>query len=111
MQVEILEPGRHPLDVPQVGVVLDASRLVGAAEADQVGREHTVPGGGERRNHGSVQITPGGLAVQQDDRRTVARALVDVVHSQRLGVAGRHIDIVRCKRVAHQVFEPGVWGA
>ncbi|CNV25323.1 Uncharacterised protein [Mycobacterium tuberculosis] len=49
--------------------------------------------------------------MQQDDRRTVARALVDVVHSQRLGVAGRHIDIVRCKRVAHQVVEPGVWGA
>jgi hypothetical protein len=45
LQVErVEERGAHPLDVPRVGVVLVAHRLVGATEADQVRRHDPEAG-------------------------------------------------------------------
>jgi haloalkane dehalogenase len=54
VQVKAVEPGRHPLDVAQVGVILDPPGLVGAAEADKVGRKHAVAGLGQGRDHRPV---------------------------------------------------------
>ncbi len=62
-----------------VGVVLDARRLVGAAEAEVVGGDDARDPC-ERRDQLSVQERPGRLAVQEEYR--VACTLVDVVHSQ-----------------------------
>ena len=97
--------------MPLVGVILDAAGLVGTAEADQVGREHAVPGFGQRRNHGAVQVTPRGLAVQQHDRRAVDGPLVEEVHAQRWSAAGGHVEVVSYERVTLQVFESRVWGS
>ena len=106
LQLEAFKPRRHPLDVPQVGVILDPTGLVGAAKTDQVGREHAVAGLSERRNHLAVQVAPSGLAVQQHDRWAVDRTFVEVVHSQRLGVACGHVNVIRFERVVFQVLEP-----
>ena len=97
--------------MPQVGVILDPAGLVGAAEADQVGREHAVSGVSQRRNHRAVQVAPGGLAVQQHDRRAICRTLVQEVHAQRRSIACRHVYVVRYERIAFQVFESGVRGS
>ena len=110
-QVQLGQPGRHPLDVAQVGVVLGPGRLVGAAEPDEVGGQHPMPRGGQRRNHGAVQVTPRRLAVQQHHRLAVPGALIEVVHTQRTGVARADIQVVRFEGIALEVGEAGVRGA
>jgi hypothetical protein len=77
-----------------VGVVVDARRLVGLAEPDQVRCEHAIPGVDERRDHRAVEVAPGRLAVQQHDDGSVARPLVDVVHPE-CAVFGVHRGPVR----------------
>jgi len=45
----------YPFDMARVAVVLDASRLVGTTEPDQVRAHDAMPGGGQHRNHLAVQ--------------------------------------------------------
>ena len=83
-QVEDVEhQGPHPLDVAGVAVVLDAGRLVRAAEADQVGRDRPQPGVGQDGQQRAVEERPGRLAVQQQHHLAVGRARLDPGHSQR----------------------------
>ena len=76
-QVELVDEAldRCVMAVVRVPVALD--RLVRAAEAEVVGREHAGDRG-DRRDRLAVEERPGRLAVQEQDR--VARALVQVVH-------------------------------
>jgi hypothetical protein len=92
--------------VPLVGVVLAVGGLVTASEADQVGGDDAVPGRGEHRDHGAVEVRPRRLAVQQEHRGGVPRPLVDGVHPQPVDV-----EVVGLERVAGQVGEALVRGA
>ena len=96
-QVELLDEPRDRAGVEVVGVVLPAERLVGAAEAEVVGRDRA-----RRRDElgddGAVEVRPGRLAVQQQDGRP--GALVEVVHAQAV-----LLDVVRREAVAGQVAE------
>ena len=84
----VLDHRVDPVDVPLVRVVLARGRLVGAAEADEVGRDRPEPGRGDHRDHRPVEVAPRRLAVQQQHRLgRVARALVDDVDAQRLRAA------------------------
>ena len=57
-------------------------RLVGAAEADEIGRDDAVPGRGDDRDHLPVEVGPRGLAVQHEHRRGIGGTFVDVVGAQ-----------------------------
>jgi hypothetical protein len=78
-QVELLD---EPEDRPVMAVEREPAhvgRLVGAAEAEVVGRHHPR-GAGKPRDHLPVQERPGRLAVQAEDG--IARTLVEVVHAK-----------------------------
>ena len=84
------------------------ARLVGPAEAVEVRRDHARAGGGERRDHPAVEIRPGRLTVQAEERvRRGARTFVDVVHPQ----AGQRVDVMRRERKAGKPVEARVGGA
>ena len=91
-QVELLDEPRDRPGVEVVGVVVEPERLVGAAEAEVVGRDRA---GGRRqlRDDLAVEVRPGRLAVQQQHRR--ARALVEVVQPEAV-----LLDVVRLEVVA-----------
>jgi hypothetical protein len=111
-QVEPVEQRlAHPLDVPGVGVVGLLRGLVAAADADQVGRDHPVPGLDQAGDHVAVQEAPRGLAVHQQHRRGVGRALVDVGDAEGAAVAVVDLDVVRVERVTVEALEPIVGGA
>src|SRR3954467_6561831 len=55
--------------------------LVGTAEADEVGREHAVSSGDERRDHAPIEVAPRRLAVQAE-KGALALAFVEGVRSQ-----------------------------
>ena len=88
------ERGR-PVHVPLVRVVAPIARLVRPSEPDQVGRDDAMPGVHQRRDHLSIQIRPGGLAVQEQDGRRVLGPFVQVVHAQPVD-----LDVVGRERVA-----------
>ena len=73
-QVEAGDQAPRPLDVPGERVVGGAHRLVGAAEADVVGRDHPDAAVDEHRHDRAVEVGPGGLAVQQQRDRAVRAA-------------------------------------
>ncbi len=79
-QVERLEQRRHGVDVAVIGVPLDIDRLIGAPEAGQVGGQAAKAGVADGRDDLAPQKRPGGLAVQEQDRRPVA--LVEVGQAQ-----------------------------
>ena len=94
----------HVLDVAVVGVPAAVGRLVRAAEAGVVGADHALPGRHQRRQHLAVEVGPGRLAVEADDR--VALALVHVVQPQAVDVVP-----VRLEVVARQAVEALVGSA
>ena len=100
-QVELVEQGRaHPLDVPGIGVVVLRVGLVGATEADEVGRDGAQPRVDEHRDHLAVEEAPRGLAVHQQHDLAVAWTFVEVVNSEAVAGAGGNLDVVRCEREA-----------
>ena len=87
-QAELVDEQLDRCDVAVVRVPADVGRLVGAAEADQVGRDRAVAGGDDRRNDVAPQKRRRRLAVQKEHRRP--GSLVHVVHGVALEVeAGR----------------------
>ena len=94
LQVEVPQQFAHPGDVAAVGVGVLVHRLVRPAEADQIGHDHTAPGGHQRRDHRAVEVAPHRLAVEEEDgltvaglasgatARVVARGGIDVCHPQ-----------------------------
>ncbi len=110
-QVELVEQRlAEPVDVALVGVLRTRRRLVGAAEADQVGCDAPVTGGGQHRDHVAVQVAPRRLAVEQQQRLArlrVGARLVDVVDAQPVAaaIAGVDLDVVRVVRVPGEVDE------
>ena len=74
------------------------------------GATHAVPGGDEHRDHVPVEEAPRRLAVQEQHRRGVRRALVEVVDA-RDAVAVGDLDVVRLERVVGQRLEALVGGA
>ena len=98
-QVELTEKGSaHPLDMTRVRVRGAVGRLVGAAEAHEVGCDTTKSGVGQDRDHLAVQEAPRRLAVHQQHDRSVGRPLVEVVNPQGSRVAARHVGVVRSER-------------
>ena len=72
LQVEVPQQFAHPGDVAAVGVGVLVHRLVRPAEADQIGHDHTAPGGHQRRDHRPVEVAPHRLAVEQEYGLAVA---------------------------------------
>jgi len=115
-EVEPVEQGfAEPVDVALVGVQEAIRWLVGLAEADEVDGHAAVPGCHQRWDGVAVQVAPRRVAVHQQDRlagrlRRIARALVDVVHSQSGApvVARLDFDVVRRERVVDQIVESRV---
>ena len=118
LQVNRLHPGAHPLHMVAIGVVGRVRGFVRAAKTNQVWHQHAVAGSDQHRDHLAVQVRPGGLAVHQQHRRRVARALVDVGHAQaaqlqvvrgvgKVGQAGK----AGLGRAQHPVLvDAGEWG-
>ena len=102
-QVELLDEPDDRADLEVVGVVLEPERLVGAAEAEVVGRDRAC-GRAELGDDLAVEVRPGRLAVQEEDRR--ARAFVEVVHAQAV-----LLDVVRLEVVAGEAVEALVGGS
>jgi len=76
----------HPFDVLVVGVDASIDGRVGTAESDEVGHDDAVAGLDQRRDHETVEVTPGWLAVREQHGASVAEALVDVGHSEPVDV-------------------------
>ena len=97
-QVEVLQQrGRHR-HVAVVRVPVGIHRLVGAAEAGEVGQHDPVARVEQRGGDLAPQVAPGRLAVPHHHRRAVA--LVDVRHPQPVD-----LPVVRRPREAGQVLE------
>ena len=69
-------------DVLGVGVVPRVGRFVRAAEADQIRSEYPIPGVEQGRDHPTVEVAPGRLAVKQNHWMGILGPLVDVGHPQ-----------------------------
>ena len=78
-QVELLDEPHDRRAVPVERVPADVGRLVRAAEAEVVGRDHPRVRA-RARDHLPVEERPGRLAVEAEHR--IALALVEVVHPQ-----------------------------
>ncbi|MCY1170271.1 hypothetical protein D9M73_103340 [compost metagenome] len=89
-----------------IGVIGACGGFVGFAEANQVGRDHAVSGGGERRHELAIEIGPARLAVQQQHRRGIARPLIEIVDAEGRAVGIGHALIVRRERIIGQPLEP-----
>jgi hypothetical protein len=74
--------GSHPLHVARIGVVFASGGLVGAAEADEVGADHTVASLGKYGDHFAIQERPRRLAMQQEHRIGVGGAVLDPRHAE-----------------------------
>src|SRR5438067_5170286 len=79
-EIELAQESAHPVEMSLVGVVRAARRLVAAAESRHVGGDRAQPRAGEDRDHLAVEVAPGGLAMEEEHRRT--SALVDVVKAK-----------------------------
>ncbi len=106
------EPHEHPaVEAERIGGVVHG--LVGATEAEEVGRHDAVPGRREDRDHLAVKVAPGRLAVQAQHGAAARRArgrLVEIVDAQRL-VARQLLEVVRREIEPRQAFEPIVGSA
>ena len=67
-----------------------------------------MPGGHQWRNHGAVEIAPRWFAVQQQHRCAVGRALVKVVHPQRLNAGRGDVEVVRREGISREADESRV---
>jgi len=105
-QVQAGHQSVHPVHVPGEGVIGGVGGLVGAAEPDVVRRDHPQSRPGQTRDDMPVQKRPGGLAVEQQHHRSVARSGVDIVHPQRRQPGGLDLDIIRLEGITRQVVEP-----
>ena len=104
LEVEAPEQRGRVFDVAVVAVPAAVGGLVGAPEAGVVGADHPVPRRDQRRQHLAVEVGPGRLAVEADDRAPLA--LVDVVQAQPV-----HLGVVGLEVVARQALEALVGGA
>src|SRR5262244_3775111 len=107
-EVEAFDKGDQELAVEVEGVGGVFFRLVGSAEAEEVGSDHAVTGRGEDRDHLSVEIAPGGLAVEaEEDFAGRARAYIHVARAE-AGVARAIVEVawgvVEAGQVAETVF-------
>src|SRR5579883_513275 len=98
LEVEPLYHLFDPIDMPFIGIVFTGCRFVRSSEAYQIGSDDAVACGNDRRNHFSVQIAPGGLAVEHQDRLGVSRSLIDIMNAYIV-----ELDVVGCERVSRQV--------
>src|SRR5579883_1159063 len=85
----------HPIDVALVGVILTPRRLIRAPEAYQIGHDGTIASSGNNRDHLTIEIAPGWLPVQHQDRLGIFGAFINILFAQE----GAY-DIVRGKVVA-----------
>ena len=81
-------------------------RLVGAAVADQVWRDHAVALRRERQNRTPIQVRPGRVSVDEQDRLAICGSDVYVVHAQPVDLG-----VARLEIVFFEVFESLVGSA
>ena len=110
-QARRCDEAAQPVHVLLIAVRLAARGLVGASEADEIGRHRAQARRDEDRNQLAVEKRPGRLAVQQQHDRRRARALVDVVHAQAipLDVAGGEARSRAGLRSAHRACAGSPW--
>ena len=95
-----------------VGVVVTVGRLVGAAEADQIGRQDPMTRRDELRDDVPIQVGPAGLTVQKQHCGTLPRAFIHPGHPQGLpGVGIGDVGVVRLEGPTGQILEAAVGGA
>ena len=91
-----------------IAIIVAAVRLVRLAKANQIRCQHAVPGGGERGNKFAVEIGPGRLSMQQQDRRSVAGAFIDIMQPQGWRALRFNLNIMCRKRIVRKVGECGL---
>src|SRR5437879_10765207 len=67
-QVKLFDERFDGLKVQLETVVLDASKFVRAAKADEIRSHHALSGADKARNHFAIEKRPGRFAVQTKDR-------------------------------------------
>jgi hypothetical protein len=88
-----------------VRIIVAFTRLVGAAETDEVRCHRAMPRGRENGDHLSIEIRPGRLAVKHQHRCSIARPLVDIVNAEPTAAGVGNFDVVRNEAVTRQAFE------
>jgi len=105
-KVERLEQGAHPGDVSCIRIVFPFAWLIGAPEADEIGRNRSVSRGSEVWNHLAIEIRPRGLAVKTEQWARRSVTFVEIVHAQyATGLAGIDLGVMGSEAVARQVRE------
>ena len=92
--------------VELIRVAVAAGQLVRSAESDQIGSDTAMTRAGEHGNHLAVEVTPGGLAMHEQDGVGVARSLVQVVKAIAV-----HLDVMGLEGKVRQILEAIVRGA
>ena len=110
-EVLAVEPLAHPVDVGGDGVVAAGGGLVGAAHAHEVEGHDPVTPPDQAADHVPVEVAPRRVAVQQQHRGGVARALVDEVEPQGGAVGGGDLAVVRLEVVPVEPLEALVGSA
>ena len=111
VQIEVIEREfANRLDVAGVAVLSDFGRLVGATEADQVGRDGPQPGRGQHGHQAPVQKRPGRLAVQQSTGSPSAGPSCTRGHPQRATVGIAHLCVMWFVAEIRQRTEPFIRG-
>ncbi len=81
--------------------------LVGTAEAEKIRGDDALARGDKGGDHLAVEIGPGGLAMQAERDRRVARPFVEIMHAQAPGA----VAITGNERIAGQDGKAFVRGA
>ena len=68
-------------------------------------------GGDQKRDHLAVQVTPRRLTMQEQHRRRIGRAFIQIMHAQLTTVVVIDHQVMGGEGVAWQVIEAAVWGA
>jgi hypothetical protein len=98
-QIQRIEQCDEVRDVVVEGVHAVRVRLLRQTEADLVRHDHTVARGQQWTDHVPPQEPPRGVAVQQQDRRRIAGAFVDVGHPPAVhGQEPRAVGVARPRR-------------
>jgi hypothetical protein len=97
--------------VTLIGVIILLCRLIGTAEADEIGSQEPIPSLCQRRDHLAVQVGPGGFAVHEEDHLAVTRSLVYVMDPQRATFSILNIEIIGGEGIVLQFRESLIRGS
>src|SRR5690348_2367418 len=80
-EIEGTDERCNRVDVELIRVIVFVHRLVRTPEAEKIGGDDAIAGGGDRRNHFAIEVAPGWLAVHHQDGPGVSRSFIEVMHA------------------------------